>query len=445
MKRFFTIILAAWSMQLIAQVNMPTPCEPHLDVNRMDLPVRNHPQSLNKTNSTSSGWFNYVNGLKNSGFGTIANGVAPNIEPDSLLNVVYKDATTGSYQNFYCDMHAIGMVLDPKSEVYGSGIGGGDDFQMNRNTKYNMDSFAFSYIYNRYSNYTDDDTLIIQFYSSPAASGISKNYLTSPTLVDSPNVAIMNFDQNTGLGKNSLRTVTYLLNSKDTSVNFGVFNLQVTPALNINAGQVIGATVLFKSARPNFLGDTLTNDTNLLKIITNKHNQFRMYLAAETTQFLESNSKKSDPTPIADRIWQNTEIMITEVKYGLFTGWNETYWPGDLYKNIHYQVDMDFHLNATNVGINAAAREYLKDVQIYPNPSNGANAINVEYKLTKTANVSIEVVNILGKTLSYANLGKKEAGTQTKSINVSDLANGIYFAKITVDGTAQTVKFTVSK
>ncbi len=441
MKRIFTIMLVALSMQLFAQMNVPTPRDPKVDMWRTDRPVRNHQPALNKTNVAKSGWFNYLDGLKNSGLGSIGSGYAPNIQPDSNLLVVYKDATSGTYKSFNVDMHAIGMAMDPKSQVWDAASSTSDYFRMNRYTAYTMDSLAFSYIYNRYRTDNDDDTLIIQFYTSPAASGISKSYLIN---ADSPNVATMTFDQSTSVGKNSVRTVKYLLNWKDTAVNFKTFLMGVAPALNVSAGQIVGATVLFKSARATTLGDTLTSDDALLPTVKNKYNQFRMYLGTDNAKFLESDSKKSNPTPVVDRIWQNTEIMISEVKYGLFASWAGTYWPGDLYVSVHYQVDMDFHLNATNVGI-APRINNLKSIDVYPNPSNGASEVTFEYQLSNTSNVAIEVIDLLGKKISSVNAGTQEAGTHTTAINVSALPNGIYFANINVNGVSQTVKFTVTK
>ncbi|MCX6189926.1 MAG: T9SS type A sorting domain-containing protein [Bacteroidetes bacterium] len=440
MKRIFTLILttAVIVSGIYAQVGVPALKTAKLsDENSIQFKKVIAQHSLNKTNGTNTGWFNYINALTSSGYGTISStgGYAPNLMPDSLA--IVGSISAGTFSKFNVDMHGVGVVWDPKSDAYNT-----DPFKVNRYTKYTVDSIRLTQLYRRWNpNASAIDTLIIQLYTSGTGGGISKSYLID---VDSPNIATANFDVANNYGKLSQRTIKILLGPGDTSTFVDKY-IAVSPPLSYLGSAIVGATFTYAPALSANLGDTLTSDTLILASVKKKLNQFRVFFASETSSYRESDSKKSNPVPTIDRIWQNSLMIISETKYGIFSGWKGEYWPGDLYNNTHYHLDADIHINATNVGINAAAKEYLKDVQVYPNPSNGANAVTVEYKLTKTAYVSIDIVNLLGKKVSSVNVGKTEVGTQSQSLNVSELANGIYFANIYVDGIAQTVKFTVTK
>ncbi len=440
MKRIFTFILtsAVVISNITAQVGVPALKTAKLtDENSIPFKKAMAQHALNKTNSTNTGWFNYISALTSSGYGTISTvgGYAPNLMPDSLAIVA--SISNGTFSKFNVDMHGAGVVWDPKSDAYAS-----EPFKINRYTKYTIDSIRLTQLYRRWNpDVNAIDTLIIQLYSSGTGGGISKSYLINS---DTPNVATATFNVTNNMGNNSLRTIKILLGPGDTSSFIDKY-IAISPALSFSATSIVGATFTYAPALKANLGDTLTSDTTILKTVTKKLNQFRVYFASETSQYRESDSKKSNPIPVVDRIWQNSLMLISEVKYGIFSSWLGDYWPGDLYTNTHYHLDADAHITATNVGINAAAKEYLKDVQVYPNPSNGSSNVLVEYKLTKSTQVTIEIVNILGKKLSSVNIGQNEIGTHTQSINVSEFANGIYFANIYVDGVAQTVKFTVTK
>jgi hypothetical protein len=442
MKRIFTLVLtiAVLLTAGYAQVNAPKLKTAKLtDESSIEFKKAMAQKALNKTNSSVEGWFSYIVALQNSGLGAISTtgGYAPNLMPDSMAQVA--SITNGAYSSFYVDMHGVGMVWDPKSEAYAA-----DPFKLNRYTKYTVDSVRLTQLYRRWNPDPNAiDTLVIQLYSSANGGGISKNYLTGGSSTDTPNVAIIYFDPATGLGKNSLRTIRIPLGPSDTS-GFVDKYYQISPPLSLSAGSVVGATFTYFPYLKPALGDTLTGDTTLLAGIKKKLNQFRVFFASETSQFQESDSKKANPIPIADRIWQNSEMLIAEVKYGIFANWAGTYWPGDLYNNVHYQLDADVKITTLNTGINEAVKDVLKDVVVYPNPSNGST-VNVAFKLAKNANITMEVVNILGKKVMDVDAGYRTSGVQEQTINVEGLANGIYFLNININGVVQTVKFTVSK
>lgn len=87
---------------------------------------------------------------------------------------------------------------------------------------------------------------------------------------------------------------------------------------------------------------------------------------------------------------------------------------------------------ATNVGIETIKR--IDDlVRVFPNPAN--NFINIHLEVTKIGHASIQVVDILGKTVINNNSPQLYPGQNQLQLNTSALAAGTYMLKvITPDG-----------
>ena len=67
------------------------------------------------------------------------------------------------------------------------------------------------------------------------------------------------------------------------------------------------------------------------------------------------------------------------------------------------------------------------NVSVYPNPANGILNINGDFE-------SIEIVSLLGELVITS-------GNQTKSIDISSLSTGVYFAKINKNGETLITRF----
>lgn len=74
------------------------------------------------------------------------------------------------------------------------------------------------------------------------------------------------------------------------------------------------------------------------------------------------------------------------------------------------------------------------DYLLSPNPTNGQ--LNIEFKKT-TTNISIEIIDALGKKLIQQNF---KVLNQT-TIDVISLSSGIYFLKLISEGNSSTKKF----
>jgi hypothetical protein len=91
--------------------------------------------------------------------------------------------------------------------------------------------------------------------------------------------------------------------------------------------------------------------------------------------------------------------------------------------------------NNVLTGINSASSDRSNFV-MYPNPA--SDKVNVIVANDKNENVSVEILNQFGQTVKTV-----DNATMNSSIDVSGLANGIYFVKTTVGGKAATKKLII--
>jgi hypothetical protein len=81
---------------------------------------------------------------------------------------------------------------------------------------------------------------------------------------------------------------------------------------------------------------------------------------------------------------------------------------------------------------------------IYPNPMNGNGKLT--YHLDKSALVSANIVDISGKEVALMSPTQQESGTHLIELDANkQLSPGIYFAKLTVDGSVYSKKFVVTE
>lgn len=106
--------------------------------------------------------------------------------------------------------------------------------------------------------------------------------------------------------------------------------------------------------------------------------------------------------------------------------------PGAIIVRLVEKEIVDQSINENNV---------VASTSVYPNPANDVATVN--FQLNEVANVSIEVVDYTGKVISTENLGSVSNGAHT--VNTSNVAEGIYFVNLVVNGNVTTNKLVVSK
>jgi PKD repeat protein len=96
-------------------------------------------------------------------------------------------------------------------------------------------------------------------------------------------------------------------------------------------------------------------------------------------------------------------------------------------------------ITVTAVGINNTVN--AKNVMVYPNPNNGQ--FNVDFQLDLRDNVTVKIVNLNGQTVYSNNIGNTSA--ENLSIDLSELAAGVYTLKVEGVNTQITKKISVLK
>jgi hypothetical protein len=87
---------------------------------------------------------------------------------------------------------------------------------------------------------------------------------------------------------------------------------------------------------------------------------------------------------------------------------------------------------------NAAAHSVSQN---YPNPFSGS--ANVDVELAEDADLSMEVVNLVGQTVQRVDKGFVKAGTHTLQINGTDLETGVYFYNVNINDETITKKMVI--
>lgn len=100
---------------------------------------------------------------------------------------------------------------------------------------------------------------------------------------------------------------------------------------------------------------------------------------------------------------------------------------------------MKSSVTITAVGINNTVN--AKNVMVYPNPNNGK--FNVNFQLDSRDNVTVKIVNLNGQTVYSNNIGNTSA--ENLSIDLSELAAGVYTLKVEGVNTQITKKISVLK
>ena len=86
----------------------------------------------------------------------------------------------------------------------------------------------------------------------------------------------------------------------------------------------------------------------------------------------------------------------------------------------------------------------LEGVKIYPNPT--SNKATIEFTIENdNSKVYLEIFNVLGKRVERIIDGKKLSGNQTIEIDSSNLINGIYLIKLSIDGKVESRELIINK
>jgi hypothetical protein len=82
-------------------------------------------------------------------------------------------------------------------------------------------------------------------------------------------------------------------------------------------------------------------------------------------------------------------------------------------------------------------------MNIFPNPA--AEVSTVEYTLSKSSDVTIEIYNSLGQLVQLNQLGRQSPGVTRYALPVAGLSKGIYFVKLTAGSAINTQRLNLTK
>ncbi|MBP6429233.1 MAG: T9SS type A sorting domain-containing protein [Bacteroidales bacterium] len=99
--------------------------------------------------------------------------------------------------------------------------------------------------------------------------------------------------------------------------------------------------------------------------------------------------------------------------------------------------------NETVIGINEniAKINQTTNLRLYPNPANSSTTL--EYNLSETSNVNLQVYDMSGRMVSSLDNGRQQAGQHSLQMNVQNLKSGIYMVRIITNNTTSTAKLIV--
>jgi hypothetical protein len=114
------------------------------------------------------------------------------------------------------------------------------------------------------------------------------------------------------------------------------------------------------------------------------------------------------------------------------------------FQNLDFTVD-SIQINpvyATNVGVNEIKFDEHK-IKVYPNPA--TNYLTIQYNLQNSSTVKMELYDILGKSVKVLLQETKQPSDNYKNTwPLDELKSGVYFLKMNIDGTENTIKISVS-
>lgn len=118
-----------------------------------------------------------------------------------------------------------------------------------------------------------------------------------------------------------------------------------------------------------------------------------------------------------------------------------------------------YNENYTAAGIGDAINEALEDcsnlsvieansrnsfkVELFPNPTQSLT--NISYEIAKSSVVSIDVVDMVGKTVLTITNSFQNSGLHELQFDTDFLNDGLYFLRIQSQNQSQTVKFSVAQ
>lgn len=405
-------------------------------------------QTVKRTTSlgkaTVSGWYEPVELGGTGGASTFMQSFVQFVLPDSIPKYIDEADTIFRPQDI-----SFGQVIDPKDDKIDLTANPG--LKLSKFANYSLDSLYFAYLYVRYQNVTD--TLYVKYFRTAQPQGIRKGTLNgTPSEV----YAVPVWDRNTMTSQNYIHVDTILLTDADSTLvidNNGGFEnswrvkiKELAPSVPINVtgtntiDNLIGFTVHFKPGH--------AYDSNSVYVYQKDETQFPLPPTNPRMNYFGfrfySNEGTDDQQNRQLKFYTNSGRCTKQSAYEPTgtTAW-DGYIPGNAFFD-HIYVQCGMKLTATNVGTKDIKNNEFAMTEVYPNPATTGTTATWGFNLKNDSKVEFTVTNLFGqqvKTFSRA----YSAGQQAEEISLENMKPGVYFFSMTVNGTTETKKLTITE
>lgn len=346
---------------------------------------------------------------------------------------MYKDSTLQqefSNGTSWVDRHAVGMVYDPTSFIWG-------DNKFTNNDAVTIDSVHILGKYSAPSSITNPsgDSLIVEIAWSPISGDATNGVLYSPNaqnpdtcLVETHAVTVNTPGGEWELtGSNRMRTGIELTAADLRGLNDNSATYSIAVNQTIPAGNIAAISFAFKSA---YAGTVSQGDTFFSTVDYDNAAipNFSARLAQEsnfsgTRYFCDPDGENATSELLNSTLYQTwgdfrDDIFLPWVSSGYLTYLTIT--------------------GTSTVGIDEEEGAKAK-VELYPNPTTG----RLNIAISQGGTYNLEVVNMLGQVVHSEEVSV--SGSEELRRDFSNLSKGIYLVNVKGENFSNTTKLTINK
>ncbi len=278
-------------------------------------------------------------------------------------------------------------------------------------------SFPYSYIRNFGG---DEDTLIIQFFKEE-----NMELLAQPW-PDDPNISRVRLAYDSSIIRSPVPflEITEILDDEDVSEEV-VWKTYPIEEL-IEAGEIVAATLTYKTGNPYNFGDTLAYSYNGAAPLTNQLNEFVVRYYRDEDQIQYAND------------YNHALIATRSSRYQDDTnGWDGQYWTGNASGGGFYHANIQFFITEM-VGVNEVDSP-ISLVDLFPNPV--SDQLTVSAEIANLRDYNLTIVDINGKLVKTI----QATSASNFNIDVSELEQGIYHLQFTNSERTYSERFVIAR
>jgi PKD repeat protein len=227
---------------------------------------------------------------------------------------------------------------------------------------------------------------------------------------------------------------TYSLQHLNTSANNGQVDEFISKPINIDG--TTGLTISFKYA----FAKKSDSNAETLRVLASSNcgNTWSVRKSISTFQIATAPNTTASFVPTPDQ-WRTETITNIGSSF-----WTENFQLKFEFigggGNILYIDDINIY-NQNTTALSITEAQWMGSVELFPNPSSTITHLN--FQMENESAVSIQLVDMLGKTIQNIENSRLTSGEHRYEINTNALSTGIYLINLSVDGLVHTQKLIV--